>query len=298
MRLQIADLILWTLLPVLNFFLFIYVGTITSPTISTCDSDRTSDGIVKRSNDAMEELLLESLQELEEEQECEQQRTNMCSPSVKDATSGVPILELRETFTFEEWRAERLASMDMDLLLDTYMRDSKTAVLKLGNGSCLSIDEHIIKGKPGSCFAVSYVGHTNKSFNIVRHDSNIDHYGMSISRPDPSQVDKFSVRYDLNKHNIGRLWPQGFFRKVPKENGRLRTKQKLGTFVEYFAEIEKEFDAKLLKHRIVPGDDLVVMVVNEGEIDLYLNFACSCRLHNISLNNMVIFAGSRYVKQR
>ncbi len=36
------------------------------------------------------------------------------------------------------------------------------------------------------------------------------------------------------------------------------------------------------------------MVVNEGEIDLYMNFACSCKLHNISLSNVIIFAGSRY----
>jgi hypothetical protein len=29
-----------------------------------------------------------------------------------------------------------------------------------------------------------------------------------------------------------------------------------------------------------------------GEIDLFLNFACSCRLHDISLKNILVFAGS------
>ena len=38
---------------------------------------------------------------------------------------------------------------------------------------------------------------------------------------------------------------------------------------------------------------MTVMVVNEGEIDLYLNFACSCRLHDISMKNVIVFAGSR-----
>ena len=39
------------------------------------------------------------------------------------------------------------------------------------------------------------------------------------------------------------------------------------------------------------------MVINEGEIDLYLNFACSCRLHDISMSNVIVFAGSRCVLQ-
>jgi hypothetical protein len=34
------------------------------------------------------------------------------------------------------------------------------------------------------------------------------------------------------------------------------------------------------------------MVVNEGETDLFLNFACSCRLHGIRLRNILVFAGS------
>jgi hypothetical protein len=44
-----------------------------------------------------------------------------------------------------------------------------------------------------------------------------------------------------------------------------------------------------------PGDDVVVMVVNEGEIDLFYNFACSCRAHNISLESVLVFAGSNSV---
>jgi hypothetical protein len=51
--------------------------------------------------------------------------------------------------------------------------------------------------------------------------------------------------------------------------------------------------ALLDKNGIKAGDDVTAMVVNEGEIDLYLNFACSCRLHDIPMKNVIVFAGSR-----
>ena len=50
----------------------------------------------------------------------------------------------------------------------------------------------------------------------------------------------------------------------------------------------------LSERNIEAGSDLTVMVVNEGEIDLYLNFACSCHVHDISMNNVIVFAGSRW----
>jgi hypothetical protein len=51
--------------------------------------------------------------------------------------------------------------------------------------------------------------------------------------------------------------------------------------------------AKLDSRMIVVGSDVVVTVVNQGEMDLFLNFACSCRQHGISLSNFLVFAGSR-----
>ena len=53
------------------------------------------------------------------------------------------------------------------------------------------------------------------------------------------------------------------------------------------------FSDLLSERSIEEGSDLTVMVVNEGEIDLYLNFACSCHVHDISMNNVIVFAGSR-----
>lgn len=283
MKVSLFDLAIWLLVPGLNFFLFYNIGRSTYS---------------KKCEDTLDKLLVESLQELQKEEECEQVQSQTCIPSVSQATSGDPVVEFFETFEFEKWRAERLAPMDMNMVLNTYIKGGYSGVVKLSEKPCQSIDEHLTVNDPGSCFAVAYIGNTNKTYNIARVDSNIDHYGVSISRPDPSQIDKYSERYQLNKHNEGILFPTGFFRKVPKVNGRQRTKDKLGTFLAHFDDIQTQFDAKLAKHGIKAGDDLVVMVVNEGEIDLFLNFACSCKLHDISLNNVMVFAGSRYDTSR
>lgn len=282
MKPSLFDLTLWILIPGLNFVLFYNIGKTTYS---------------KKCEDTLDKLLVESLQELQKEEECEEKQSQSCMPSVSQATSGEPKLDFVETFEFEKWRAERLAPMDMDMVLKTYISDAYTGVIKLGEQPCQSINEHLMVNDPGSCFAVAYIGNMNVTYNVARVDSNIDHYGVSISRPDPSQIDKYSERYGLNPHNEGLLFPTGFFRKVPKENGRVRTKDKLGTFLAHFDEIQAQFEAKLAKHGIKAGDDLVVMVVNEGEIDLFLNFACSCRLHDISMNNIMVFAGSRSVQQ-
>lgn len=268
------------MLPCVNFYVFYRVGQSSSS---------------RQCEDTLDKLIAESLQELQKEEECEVKQVESCTPSVSQATSGDANVYFEDTFEFEKWRAERLAPMDMSMVLDTYISDALTGIVKLGPKPCQSYNEQLVVNDPESCFAVAYIGNSNSTYSIARFDSNIDHYGVSISRPDKSQIDKYSERYTLNKHNEGLRFPSGFFRKVPKENGRQRTKDKLGTFLSYFNEITEQFDAKLEKHGIRKGDDLVVMVVNEGEIDLFLNFACSCRLHDISMNNIMVFAGSRYV---
>lgn len=57
--------------------------------------------------------------------------------------------------------------------------------------------------------------------------------------------------------------------------------------------IEAQLKEKLDSNGIKKGDDLIVMVVNEGEIDLFLNFACSCRAVNLSMKKVFVFAASR-----
>ncbi|KAJ1404566.1 hypothetical protein B484DRAFT_483492, partial [Ochromonadaceae sp. CCMP2298] len=216
MKVSPGDLAIWILLPVLNFLLFVHIGSLSNPPCSS-------------RGDAMEELLHESLQELQQEEQCEHAQTQ-CATRIQGHTN----LTLHETFAFEKWRSERLATMDMDLLLDTYVRDSMTGVLqRFGDAECTSYDQHLIKGKEDSCFAVAYVGNTDRPGNVVRTNQDVDHYGLSISNPDKAQV--------------------------PKENGRLRTKQKLGTFLTSFRQIEEDYAALMKERGFKKGDDVVVM---------------------------------------
>ena len=101
-----------------------------------------------------------------------------------------------------------------------------------------------------------------------------------------------------NQYNRNQFSPIGLFRKVPKERGHLRTVQKLGPFVRHFdgpnginTQLKEMLDVRGFK----AGSDVVVMVINEGEIDLFLNFVCSCHLHNITTSNVLVFAGSKEI---
>jgi hypothetical protein len=51
-------------------------------------------------------------------------------------------------------------------------------------------------------------------FLYQRFDDDVDVYGVKISDPDPSQIDKYSKKYPLNAHNEGKMFPGGYFRKV------------------------------------------------------------------------------------
>ena len=56
-----------------------------------------------------------------------------------------------------------------------------------------------------NCLAVVYSQDTKMTHNLNRIDQDIDIYGLSISNPDPSQIDKYSVKFALNKHNEGKF---------------------------------------------------------------------------------------------
>lgn len=101
-----------------------------------------------------------------------------------------------------------------------------------------------------------------------------------------------------NQYNRNQFSPIGLFRKVPKERGHLRTVQKLGPFVRHFDGpngINTQLKEMLEGRGFKAGSDVVAMVINEGEIDLFLNFVCSCHLHNITTSNILVFAGSKEI---
>ena len=69
----------------------------------------------------------------------------------------------------------------------------------------------------------------------------------------------------------------------------------MGPFLRNIVAIENHFKHVLQEWGKVPGDDVVLMVMNEGEMDLLVNFACSCHTHNISMSHMMVVAASESI---
>ena len=288
MGFSVKQWLFWVVLPLGNFALFYFYGV-----------DQKSIYCAKESIDLMKEILDESMHALQAavEEECDNKIEAACSHTVNDIQNHARLIWTAAE-KFDEYRSEFMASNDVTGIPQLFPKGRDALMLQPDETPCTSFKHELLPGHDYTCMAVVYIKDTDAAYNIVRFDDDIDFHGVKISNPDPSQIDKYSAAQQNikpNTHNQNKLFPTGYFRKVPKDRGRLRTKEKLGPFVSNFADIERQLDARLEAHGIKAGDDATVMVVNEGEIDLFLNFACSCRLHNITLTNVVVFAGSTSV---
>lgn len=276
---------LWILLPVANFFVWYFYGVA-----------QRADQVASICGDKMKELLDESLHALRaaSDSECEKITSEQCSHKVNPIHKEAQV-KLVNSVEFDKYRSSYMAENDVVGIPTLYSPTLDTLVFQPDKTPCQSFKHEFLPGHGYTCMAVVYIKDTNAAYNIIRFNDDIDFNGIKISNPDPSQIDKYSAKeqgIEVNDQNAGKLWPAGYFRKVPKDRGRDRTKEKLGPFLDKFVSITEQLDMRLADHNLKKGDDAVVMVVNEGEIDLFLNFACSCRLHNITLSNIIVFAGS------
>jgi hypothetical protein len=304
MKIDIALFLYWVIVPFLNFLFWFHLSRGHFSSQARCKKQVTA----LEQAETLKVMLEQSLIELQAEtssRPCEEALFNelpQCHHYMGTSRDDF-FMTLEDTIPFEKYRRERLASMTLDLVIQTYTNQDTVVLHYRGalsqrndesTDNCQSLDHHFLDYSDNVCMAIMISSNTDNTLDVARIDQDIDIYGLSVSNPDPSQIDKYSSKFILNSYNKNKFWPTGFFRKVPKERGRIRTKEKLGTFLLHFNAMQNQLLAKLSTHDIKKGDDLVVMVLNEGELDLYLNFACSCRLHEISLHNVIVFAGSRY----
>lgn len=58
--------------------------------------------------------------------------------------------------------------------------------------------------------------------------------------------------------------------------------------------MQSHIKSVLIRHHLEPGSNIILIVLNDGEIDIFLNFACSLQAHGLedSLRRVVVFAGS------
>ena len=156
--------------------------------------------------------------------------------------------------------------------------------------------------------------HSNEKGDYLEHDC----LGVVFAKTDASYN---LIRYNSHWHLMRRLYsttrlePSGFFKVPGHANGRKRMVDKMAPFFEHLVDIEGYAWEKLRARGLVEGDpggartprgkpkprgrgEVVVMVVNEGEMDLLVNFACSCERHNISMRKMVVFTPNGHLVVR
>lgn len=86
----------------------------------------------------------------------------------------------------------------------------------------------------------------------------------------------------------------GIYRQSSHADGRRRLEQKLSPFLRNLQGIEASLLSRLTARGLMPDSDadVVVMVLNDGVMDMFLNYICSCRQHNISVHRVLVFTAS------
>lgn len=170
---------------------------------------------------------------------------------------------------------------------------------KWEDNGCRSLWQTYVALSKGICQAVVRVDdtypNTQNAYQVLRFDSNVDELGHEIDVVKTLSKEilaRPSYTIYPNEYNQFHKGASGYYRKIPQFKGRNRLIEKLDPLLKNFESINTQLDEKLQSHNIKQGDDVVVMVINEGEVDLYYNFVCSCKLHTIDISNVLVFSGS------
>jgi hypothetical protein len=164
-------------------------------------------------------------------------------------------------------------------------KSPELAVIKSPSQMLITLTPHLSESCLLYTNLISSVKNTPKSCVAIAWSSSIQHT-------------QYLARFNSDSKKTGRILDpenpksSGFFRNVAKSRGRVALLDKAGRLFSYLLDVEDVFKKILTSRAIYPGDNIVLMVVNDGEIDLYLNFACSCRAHSISLHNMIVLTAS------
>lgn len=154
-----------------------------------------------------------------------------------------------------------------------------------GNNKCdRMVNPHASSKKKFSCLAVVYIA-ANASYNLVRHEEEI--VKIEQEETDGSLEEKSATKLKSNT--------SGFFDNVANDRGRKFLKEKLGGLVTGLDDLEKYVLDTLSEYGLKPGDDVVLMVSNAGEMDIFANFMCSLERHQLSekiRQKIVFFAAS------
>lgn len=231
----------------------------------------------------------------------------MCSPAMESGDAALPHLEWTNTVDYESVWEEHLAPINFRAgVLRFYhpMRALTALVKNKPDEECkelyfqFSNMDKIHDYRDNHCVAIVRAEGIAGAWNAIRFDSELDEVGLERGtkrrlKMRKEEPEKFA--FEPNEHNREIEGTTGFIHAIPGDPGRQKVYDKLGGFLRNFdgaQGIAAELEMELTSNGVKAGDDLIVMVVNEGEIDLYLNFACSCQQNNVTIRNLLVFAAS------
>lgn len=139
------------------------------------------------------------------------------------------------------------------------------------------VNPHVPRRRQFLCLAVVTVA-ADSTYNLLRIESNPE---TDEPVPESKMVENSAIL------NI-----TGFFNNVANDLGRKKLGEKMMKLLPNLDSLESYLLTMLHQRDLTAGADVVVMVVNAGEMDLLANFACSCQAHNISMRNVMVFSGS------
>ena len=283
----IHEIVLWMIIPLLNFFFFYSLGYSLVPFIEEkkcfflpeqerneeinlkIESERERRRIIDVKEEKKKELFNQRKYEINvqsmEAKQFQKHRGNLFQSLFSPSSSSSSSTSF--SISFLELRIVKLGYHYDTLILNLHPTASTP---------CFHIANNLVEESENSCSAIIY-----------------DNSLLIENSPPLLRFEKENTSSSSSSSSLSSLKFQGFFSKPGNFKGRNRFIDKLNPLLRSLVEVEREMDNLLLERGIGRGDDLVVMVVNAGELDLFLNFACSCRLHNISLYNMLVFAASR-----
>eukprot|EP01039_Chlorochromonas_danica_P009418 gene9418-10405_t len=144
-----------------------------------------------------------------------------------------------------------------------------------------------------SCLAVMYAG-TNISYNLLRYEDNT----TPKEQLRPTRASSSTTSDNDDKEDSSQpMNSTGFFDNVANNKGRLLFSNKMQRLLTHLSSLEESILRELSQNNVERkrGQDIIVMVLNDGELDLLANFLCSLKkfgLENEVKKKILVFTSS------
>ena len=144
-------------------------------------------------------------------------------------------------------------------------------------------------------------GTNGTSHHLLRLDINskFDEADDAYAKQNANKKKDFQIfKSDDDQSNLKKIETRkttGFFTKVSRKRNREKVNRKMQPFFNNFEKMDSFVEYKIKSRGFKPGDDVILMVMNTGEVDLFFNFACSCKFHGISLEKVIVLSANEEI---